>query len=150
MKKVYQVLAVVLSIVLIFFQVGVDLFYRFQLAYSIFVVTIFFSLVASFIYIFTLMHKYHNFEFRKNRKSMIIYMLSVTLAASVDCFILYVDSLVSDFNSMNSYVFACYTAETYGPALNLQFTTLFVPVTNPGYLLCAISLIIYKKTDDIL
>lgn len=164
LKRVFQVLTVVLSIVLVFFQVSVDILYELQLWYSGFVAAIFFALLVSFSVIFSLMHRYHNFEFRKNRKSMIIFMLSVATAAVVDCFILYIDSLVADFNSMGpsnpevptpqpsmkTYVFACYEAETYAPAINLQITTLLVPLTNPGYVLCAISLIIYKKTDDIL
>lgn len=146
----FKVLTAIFTVILLFFQFCLDMLGRFQLAYTFFIILVFVGVLVSFFVIFYLMQKYHDFEFRQNRKPMMVFMLTVAIAAFVDAFILYLDSVIANFDTIETYVMACADTQSLNPMIALQITCLLFPLTNPQYLLCCVALIIYKKTDDIL
>lgn len=146
LKKVFQVLTVIFILSLLFFEVSLYILGRFYLAYALFICVVMLALYTSFFTIYCLMKKYHHYEFQKHSNPMLMYMFSYTIAGLTNALLLYMDSKISDYYTMRTYVDEC----DKGTYLYLQLACLFFPLTNIQYLLCLMSLIVYKKTDDVL
>ena len=150
LKSVFQIVAIVCTAILFFFQFCIDFFGRFYLGYLVYILILYLGLCLSFATIFHLMNKYHHYEFHKNRKPMLLFMLAVTASLLTNGVVVYIDSHTINFDDLDSYVSACYNPESQQNSIIIQISVLFIPLSNLQFIAFATSIIVYKKTDDIL
>lgn len=107
-------------------------------------------LCLSFGAIFYLMNKYHYYEFHKNRRPMLLFMLAVTCSLLTNAVVIFIDSHTVNFDDLDSYASACFNPESVSNSITIQISILFIPLSNLQFIAFAMSIIVSKKTDDIL
>lgn len=100
LKKYFLAISIFFIFLLVLLQFNYEILHKDFSGFMYFMTTLMLALYLSFGLMYWQMNKHHNFEFKRTRKSMIIFISSFTFTAIVQFQLVLIGSVVKDPNSL--------------------------------------------------
>ena len=103
LKRYFKFFTAVFLLILLILHFQFEFYHKGFVGFRGFIIILMISLYVSFVVMFYQMRKHHNFEYKRIRKSMLVFISSFTVWVVVDFFVFSTARDLIDINSLINY-----------------------------------------------